>query len=383
MRLAFEEPFDPASEPDFERFPSGPAVFVLFTSKAGETFQNGSPYVGRTRNLKWRLARLLGTPASLTRRLNLRAVTRRIAYQPVGSFFEAQWLLFDLSRQYDPTHYQRRLRLKPLALVKVKLRNRFPRCYVSTRLANDGSLYFGPFQSRAAAEEYMGGFLELFKLRRCVPNLNPDPLHPGCIYSQMKKCLAPCFKGCTDDEYAAETRRVVEFLASNGETLERELAAERGEASNRLEFEMASRAHSRLEQVSHVSRLRPALVREVSSLDAVVLLRGAGERAITFFRVSGGTIRGPGSLSLADNTSAPAPLDARIQQVLAVLGEPAESTGSGGACRGLPPWEHLSLLARWYYSSSREGEIVMLPTSGQIPHARLVRLCRKIVEQAP
>lgn len=383
MRLAFEEPFDPASEPDFERFPAAPAVFVLFTSSAGEVSQEASPYVGRTRNLKWRLGRLLGKPESGMRRLNLRAITRRIAYQPVGSYFEAQWLLFELSRLYDPAHYQRRLRLKPPALVKVKLRNRFPRCYVSTRLANDGSLYFGPFPSRAAAEEYMGGFLDLFKLRRCVPNLDPDPSFPGCIYSQMKKCLAPCFMGCTDDEYAAETHRVVAFLQSNGETLETELAAERGQASNLLEFELASRAHSRLEEASRVSRLRPALVREISSLDAIVLLRGAGEKAVTFFRVTGGTIHGPGSLSLAANTSSPVPLDTQIQQVLAALVEPARDSGSGSVRRGLPPWEHLSLLARWYYSSSRLGEIVMLPASRQIPHARMVRLCRKIVEQAP
>lgn len=383
MRLAFEKPFDPASEPDFERFPSGPAVFALFATRAAEASQDASPYLGRTRNLRWRLSRLLGIPTPGVRRLNLRAVTGRIAYQPVGSFFEAQWLLFELSRHYDPEHYRRRLRLKPPALVKVKLRNRFPRCYVSTRLANDGSLYFGPFPSRVAAEEYMGGFLDLFKLRRCVPNLNPDPSHPGCIYSQMKKCLAPCFMGCTDDEYAAETRRVVAFLGSNGATLEHELAAERDQASIRLEFELASRVHSRLEQVSHVARLRPALVGEVSSLDAIMLLRGSGERAITFFRVSGGIIRGPGSLSLASNASSPVPLDEQIQQVLAALEESMDGTGSGSVSRRLPPWEHLSLLARWYYSSSRVGEIVMLPATRQIPHARLVRLCRKIVEQAP
>ena len=46
------------------------------------------------------------------------------------------------------------------------------------------------------------------KMRRCVEDLNPDPAFPGCVYSEMKMCLAPCFRGCTDDEYRAEVVRV-------------------------------------------------------------------------------------------------------------------------------------------------------------------------------
>jgi hypothetical protein len=45
----------------------------------------------------------------------------------------------------------------------------------------------------------------------------------------------------------------------------------------------------------------------------------------------------------------------------------------------VPPWEHLSLLARWYYSSFREGELVMLNAEPTIPHTRLIRICRKIL----
>ena len=39
----------------------------------------------------------------------------------------------------------------------------------------------------------------------------------------------------------------------------------------------------------------------------------------------------------------------------------------------------LSFLARWYYSSFREGELVMLARNQEIPHARLIRVCRKIL----
>jgi hypothetical protein len=37
------------------------------------------------------------------------------------------------------------------------------------------------------------------------------------------------------------------------------------------------------------------------------------------------------------------------------------------------------LLARWYYSSFREGELVMLNPDQAIPHSRLIRICRKLL----
>jgi len=51
-----------------------------------------------------------------------------------------------------------------------------------------------------------------------VDDLHPDPSFPGCIYSEMKMCLAPCFKGCTDEEYYAEVNRVQAYFDS-GEIL--------------------------------------------------------------------------------------------------------------------------------------------------------------------
>ena len=52
---------------------------------------------------------------------------------------------------------------------------------------------------------------------------------------------------------------------------------------------------------------------------------------------------------------------------------------SRAAPPALPPWEHLSLLARWYYSSFRQGELVMLNPDQTIPHSRLIRICRKVL----
>lgn len=384
MRLEHSAAFDHAQAANFlAGLPATPAVFALWPEPAPRPA--AQPYIGRTRNLRHRLERLLASPRPGLRRLNLYEFTRNIEYQCVGSGFEATWLVYGMNRAHYPAAYRRRLRLKPPALLKVNLRNRFPRCYPTRRLARDGSLYYGPFASRAEAERFSVEFLDLFKIRRCVEDLNPDPAHPGCIYSQMRMCLAPCFAGCTDAEYQQELGRVLDFLDTEGVSLERELEAGRTQASEAMDFEEAGRAHHRLEKVHEVLRRRPELGRNVADLHAIILERGADPKSVVFFRVWAGELFGPATLALDERVASPVPLDQQIHHLLGDL-TPARPPDAGSAAspasRRLPPWEHLALLARWYYSSFRDGEFVLLARTGEIPHRRLIRLCRKLTADA-
>jgi excinuclease UvrABC nuclease subunit len=375
MHLRFTTPFEAGAEADafLDGLPSCSAVFALFP--APREGVPSAPYLGRTADLRRRLARLLSSRRPSSKMLNLRELTARIEYESVGSAFEGMWLLYLLNRHHFPRQYRDRMRLKPPALLKLKMKNRFPRCYPTRRMVKDRSLYYGPFPSMAVAERFAGEFLDFFKIRRCVEELNPDPSHPGCIYSQLHMCLAPCFAGCTDAEYQGEVQRVVEFLDSQGKSLLRSLEAERAQASESLEFEQASKIHHRIEKLNELLRQRSDLVRNLRDLHAVMVLPGAEAKSVIFFRIIGGEIRGPSALSLDENVPNPTPLDRQLHNLMESLGGEA----SRAAPPLLPPWEHLSLLARWYYSSFRQGELVMLNSNQTIPHSRLIRICRKLL----
>jgi hypothetical protein len=413
MKLDHTLPFDTREAGAFlATLRREPAVFALWPRL--DPASGTQPYLGRTRNLRHRLERLLASPRPGLRRLNLHEFTRRVDYQTVGSSFEAAWLIYQLNREHYPRVYRQRLRLKPPALLKVNLVNRFPRCYATRRLTRDGSLYYGPFPSRAEAERFAGEFLDFFKIRRCVEDLDPNPSHPGCIYSQMRMCLAPCFAGCTDTEYQQELGRAVRFLDTQGSSLVREFEAERECASDSLDFEQAARLHQRLEKLTDALRRRPDLARNVSDLHAIILERGADPKSVVLFRVWAGELFGSATLSLDEKVASPASLDEQLQTLLDSLkphmpvgtrdgaagrspisaevqavaadalaesAEPAASTGLetlSPDLRPLPPWEHLAILARWYYSSFREGDFFLLNRAEEIPHARLIRSCRKL-----
>ena len=226
--------FSPAHPPDFfAQFPATPAVFLLRGADA-----SAEPYVSKTANLRRRLLRLLSPPESQSKRLNLRERVAKIEYALTGSDFESGLLLYKVLRQEFPKSYQKRLRLHPAPLIKFNLENEYPRAYVTNKLGRltGKSLYYGPFRSRAVAEKFLNDSLDLYKMRRCTFDLNPDPKYPGCVYSEMKMCLAPCFEGCTDEAYMAEVARVQAYLDSGGDSLLQELAAERDRLSAGLEF---------------------------------------------------------------------------------------------------------------------------------------------------
>ncbi len=185
----------------FAAAPAGPAVFLLRGNDA-----QAEPYVSKTANLRRRLQRLLGPPEQ-ARRLNLRDRVHSIEYTATGSDFESGFVLYGALRGAFPKTYADRLRLRFAPLLKLHLENEYPRASITTRLGRLGgrSLYYGPFPSRTAAEKFANDSLDFFKMRRCVDDLHPDPQFPGCIYSEMKMCLAPCFKGCTDEDYHAKS----------------------------------------------------------------------------------------------------------------------------------------------------------------------------------
>jgi len=357
--------FVPARDGEiFAAIPAAPAVFLL---RADDP--KAEPYVSKTANLRRRLQRLLGQPTEHSKKLNLRDRVRWIEFTSTGSDFESGFLLYRLLRITFPKTYADRLRLRLAPLVKVHLENEYPRASITVRLARLGghSLYYGPFPSRAAAEKFANDSLDFFKMRRCVDDLHPDPKFPGCIYSEMKMCLAPCFKGCSDQEYHAEVSRVQAYFDTGGHSLLREISAQRDQASTSLDFENAAALHARIEKLKPVVSQLPEIVRRLDRLAGVIVQPSAAPGCVAFFRIEAGCLSGPVTFPIqsAEHTKSQS-MESRVQEALATL-PPADVKTA------IETMEHLAILKRWYYRGSRMGEIFFADEKGTLPLRRFVR----------
>jgi excinuclease ABC subunit C len=357
--------FVPAADAEiFLTIPATPAVFLL----RGDDPQS-EPYASKTANLRRRVQRLLGLPTEHSKKLNLRERARWIEYTPTGSDFESGFLLYRVLRSLFPKTYSDRLRLRFAPLVKLHLENEYPRASVTTRLGrlSGRNLYYGPFPSRPAAEKFASDSLDFFKMRRCVDDLHPDPKFPGCIYSEMNMCLAPCFKGCTDDEYRAEVTRVQNYFDSGGDSLVREISAQRDRASSNLDFENAAALHARIDKLKPVLTQLPEVVHRIDRLAGVMIQRSALPECVALFRIDGGLISEPliFQIQASEHTKSQS-MESRLQAALAAI--PASTSQTA-----LETMEHLAILKRWYYRGRRAGEIFFADENGTMPWRRVVR----------
>jgi excinuclease ABC subunit C len=391
--------FDPARDKDyFNLLPSRPGVLLFEMTEPGV-----EPYLARTADIRRAAERLLREPEQLSKRLNLRPVAARIRYRVTGSKFEQTLTLYEQAKLHFPRRYRDLMRLRPPALLKVNLRNEYPRCYVTRRISADEGFYFGPFSSRRAADAFAEGFLDLFKIRRCQIKIRRDPSYPGCIYSEMKMCLAPCFAGCTKQEYDAEAGRVLATLESTGASLTEQLEREREAASEAQDYERAAALHKRLEKVSTALRSMPEVARRIEELDAVILQRTAEDMTIAVFPVRAGLFAEPIVLRFAEFSSQPRSVEAILRRELepqangderSCASEKAEGSASiagGPVQQPLTEWrkryglhsappelaEHLAVLARWFYSKPREGEIFF--READWPYRRILRACGRLL----
>ncbi len=350
---------------------------------------NAEAYLIRTADLRRRLQRLLGPLDPTSKRLNLRGFARAARYRETGSAFEQTLTYYRHAKQIFPKRYRDLMRLRPAAVLKVNLRNAYPRCYVTRRIAVNevgaptGGAYYGPFASRRGAQAFAEKMLDFFKVRRCQIKIRRDPTFPGCLYSEMKMCLAPCFAGCTKEEYDVEVSRLVSFLETSGGSLRGGFEAEREKASEELDFERAAAIHKKVEKLDDVLCGRPELARRIQDMDAVILQRTAKQQTIGIYAVKGGRLAEPFELRFGD-TSEPRSAEETVRGYLeSVMGGviPVLSAGATAAANigqsAAELGEHLCLVARWFYSNPRDGEIFFREKDW--PYRRILRACARLL----
>jgi excinuclease UvrABC nuclease subunit len=178
--------------------------------------------------------------------------------------------------------------------------------------------------------------------------------------------------------------RVRSFFDSGGESLTRELAEQREQASSRLAFEEAATIHGKIEKLKHLLSQLPEIVQPIGELQAIIVQPGAEAGSVSLFRFSNGMLHGPAWFEVArslmttnaasadrERVATPAlpkhvSMECRVQEAIQLISDEravsaAEST------------EHLAILKRWYYQSHRIGEIFFADKRGTWPLRRIVR----------
>src|ERR1700678_2200447 len=405
--LAHSIRFNPADPlASLGQLPEGPAVFALCAADPV-----AERYLGKTPNLRRRLMRFLRgpQPGVASKRLQLAHMVDQIEYSVTGSEFESSLCLYQASLRAFGERAQKRLRLRPPVFLRMSIDNPYPRVYVTSKISRTAAnALFGPFPSRTAAERYADEMLNLFLLRRCTEDLNPDPAFPGCVYSEMKKCLAPCYKGCSDERYRQESADVLAFLSTRGASMLAKLEGERNAASEAMEFERAATIHQRMQKVQTVAHLASEAVHPLAQLSGILVQPSAELDQVALFALRRGVWSGPalysivgmrlanersGSSSLFAHPFAlePVPLEgtpviaakdrleARLEEALSTLAQSAPKSVSAQTLS-----DHVALFTQWFYRpcARSTGEMIFAGVDGEVNRKPLLRAISRVAAKA-
>ena len=126
---------------------------------------------------------------------------------------------------------------KTYPYIKINVRADYPEVYITRRIINDGSKYFGPYANAGAAKEMVDFIKDKFKIRQCKNFKYKDR---PCLNYHIKKCFAPCMGYISKEEYRKNIDEVIALLEGKTDKIKRSLMEEIKHASDSMQYEKAA-----------------------------------------------------------------------------------------------------------------------------------------------
>ena len=251
-------------------------------------------YVGKALVLRHRLRSYFGS--STGHGVKVRRLVSQIAdFEFIVTDTDAEALILEntLIKRYKPRYNARLKDDKTYPFLKIDLKEEFPRVYITRQVAKDGARYFGPFASAGSVRHTMDLIKKLFPYRSCTKNITGADPRP-CLEYFIHRCVAPCSGYATKDEYAEVIQQVIMFMEGNTEVVTRDLRNKMGEASDKLEFELAGALRDQIRSIERVALEQQIKVdsNPKGDLDAIAMAQGGSETWVEAFFIRKGKLVG-------------------------------------------------------------------------------------------
>ncbi len=224
-------------------FPNSPGVYLM-KDVSGRVI-----YVGKANNLKKRVASYLNEKDTRYQIRFLMKRTRDLDTIVTDNEKEALLLENILIKKHHPRYNIDLRDDKSFPSLKLSIGDRFPRLYVTRRIKKDGSLYFGPYTSAAAARETAEFIEKYFRLRNCSDQELANRVRP-CLQYQIHRCDAPCVGWVDEARYREVVDQAKLFLQGKNQDLVKILEEEMRTQSSQEEFEKAAKTRDLITSIS-------------------------------------------------------------------------------------------------------------------------------------
>ena len=270
-------------EEELKKLPSKPGVYVMRDKN------NTIIYVGKAVSLKNRVRQYFRKNNKTARIEKMVSLIDHFEYIVVDNEAEALILECNLIKKNRPKFNVLLKDDKTYPYIKIDVKSDYPGVFITRRVVNDGSKYFGPYANPGAAKEMVNFIKEKYKIRQCRILKERDR---PCLNYHINKCLAPCMGYVTPEEYKKQIDEIIDLLEGKTDKIIKELEEQMKEASQKLNFEKAAELRDRIQSIERVSAKQKVSNISENNIDVIGIAKSELQVCIEIFFVRGSKMIG-------------------------------------------------------------------------------------------
>jgi len=268
--------------------PHSPGVYRYYDSEGNVI------YVGKAKDLFKRVHQYF-VPAE---RLNTktRILVSKIVdvqYSVVDTEADALLLENNLIKQYKPKYNILLKDSKTYPWICVTAEP-YPRVFLTRRLAQNGSRYFGPYSSATYAHGLLDFFSAHYPVRSCKIKIDSDTILRGkvrpCLDFHIGKCRGCCVGAVSTEEYGGWIDEITSLLKGGVGDILRRYRERMSQAAEALDFESAQEFKDKIDALEkHYAHSIISAARDTDA-DVFSLVFEGNEAFGNFLRVRSGSV---------------------------------------------------------------------------------------------
>lgn len=256
--------------------PQTPGIYQMLDGKGGVV------YVGKAKNLRKRLNNYATARDHTYRILQMIAQVETIEIIKTNNELEALLLEANLIKKCKPKYNILLKDDKSFPYLLVREDHNFPQITKYRGLKKIKGKYFGPFTSPSKVDETLSYLQKAFLLRSCSDNYFASRKRP-CLLYQVKRCSAPCVNKISQDDYLLLVNQAKDFLSGKNSDLQKQLAVQMQQASDRMDYEQASSYRDRIKILSYIQAKQVIELKNTSDFDVIAIAKSATTVSIQIF----------------------------------------------------------------------------------------------------
>ena len=270
-------------EEELKKLPGKPGVYVMRDK------DDNIIYVGKAVSLKNRVRQYFRKTNKTERIKKMVSLIDHFEYIVVDNEAEALILECNLIKKNRPKFNVLLKDDKTYPYIKIDLKNDFPGVFITRRVINDGSKYFGPYANPGSAKEMIDFIKSKYKIRQCrILKERPRP----CLNYHIGRCLAPCVGNVSKEEYGKQIKEIIDLLEGKTDKIIKELKQEMEKSSKKLNYEKAAEIRDRINAIERVSEKQKVSNISENSIDVIGIAKSELQVCIEIFFVRGSKMIG-------------------------------------------------------------------------------------------